>query len=326
MKLAMVVPPQMPCPPPGYGGVERVCDVLVRGLIELGNTVDLYAGPNSTCPATNLIMGKNRNIIQGEQELVSLLKPKQKEYDCIIDSAACHFTSMMVSRPTVAFMTGDAYLKYPHHEIHNRIYVSREYAEECGCFTHPYINNVICNDPENEYQLGDGSGGYSLVYSTIGVQKGVHLAARASERAGMGLVVAGPMQDHNYWNSWCNFPHVKYVGVVNDMKSKLDLLMNARVLYFMSVCGEGDALTPKEAMACGTPVVATIRNGIRSFLEPHINGYFASYTDKAAEVTWLAAALDRNLVRESALEKLDPKPKAKRLEQLCKQASMGLRW
>ena len=326
MNLAIISPPQMPCPPAGYGGVERVCDVMVRELIELGHTVDLYAGPGSTCPATNLILSKDSNLINGERELVNLIKPKISSYDCIIDSAACHMTSLMISKKTVAIMTGDAYVKYPHHEVPNRIYVSREYAEECGCPKHPYINNVICKEPAKEYLLGDGSGGYALVFSNIGVQKGVHLAARASANAGIGLIVAGPIQDHNYWNSWCNFPTVKYAGVVNDMKTKLDLLMNAKVMYFMSTCGEGDALTPKEAMACGTPVVATIRNGIRSFLEPYINGYFASYADEAAEATWLAAALDRTLVRESALEKLDPKPKAKRLAQLCEQVSMGREW
>ena len=328
MKLAMISPAQCSTPPVGYGGIERVCDIMVRELMELGHTVDLYAGPGSTCPATNLYMSQSSNLIQGEKELAEMVKSNQDKYNCIIDSGACHFTSLIIqsTTPRVALMTGDAYRKYPHYELLNRIYVSKEYAEEMDAINNPYINNVISKNPEKDFPLGDGSGGYAAVYSTIGVQKGVHIAVKASMIAGLRLKVAGPIQDYSYWNGWCKAPNVEYIGVITKHEDKIKFLGDARLLFFMSTCGEGDALTPKEAMACGTPVVATPQNGIKSFLEPAINGFYAMFPDDAAKMAWAASSLDRKLVRQSALEKLDPKPKAIRLAYQCERAFMGATW
>ena len=47
MKITVTVDPYIPIPPEHYGGIERVVDFLVRGLLGRGHEVTLFAHPDS---------------------------------------------------------------------------------------------------------------------------------------------------------------------------------------------------------------------------------------------------------------------------------------
>jgi hypothetical protein len=47
MKVAMLAPPWIPVPPPGYGGIEQVLALLAAELTERGNHVTLFAAPGT---------------------------------------------------------------------------------------------------------------------------------------------------------------------------------------------------------------------------------------------------------------------------------------
>src|SRR6266568_7395194 len=51
MRIAITADPEVPVPPLFYGGIERVIDLLVRGLKERGHSVTLFAHPDSRSPA-----------------------------------------------------------------------------------------------------------------------------------------------------------------------------------------------------------------------------------------------------------------------------------
>ena len=47
----MVAPPWIPVPPPGYGGIKAVVDLLCHGLVARGHDVTLFAAPGSRSAA-----------------------------------------------------------------------------------------------------------------------------------------------------------------------------------------------------------------------------------------------------------------------------------
>ena len=51
LKIAVTVDPMLPVPPVEYGGIERVVEFVVNGLVERGHAVTLYAHPESHCKA-----------------------------------------------------------------------------------------------------------------------------------------------------------------------------------------------------------------------------------------------------------------------------------
>src|SRR4029079_8587178 len=51
MRVAMLAPPWIPVPPPGYGGIEQVIALLATELTERGNDVTLFAAPGTRSTA-----------------------------------------------------------------------------------------------------------------------------------------------------------------------------------------------------------------------------------------------------------------------------------
>src|SRR5918997_1521410 len=47
LSIALLGPPWIPIPPPGYGGIELVLALLADGLVDAGHDVTLYAAPGS---------------------------------------------------------------------------------------------------------------------------------------------------------------------------------------------------------------------------------------------------------------------------------------
>ncbi|RYG54591.1 MAG: glycosyltransferase family 4 protein, partial [Chitinophagaceae bacterium] len=59
MKVLLTADPEIPVPPTLYGGIERILDVLVKGYVERGHQVTLFAHPDSQVPC-RLIGWKGR--------------------------------------------------------------------------------------------------------------------------------------------------------------------------------------------------------------------------------------------------------------------------
>lgn len=51
LNIAMLAPPWIPVPPPGYGGVEQVVELLAAELVNRGHRVTLFAAPGSESTA-----------------------------------------------------------------------------------------------------------------------------------------------------------------------------------------------------------------------------------------------------------------------------------
>ena len=100
---------------------------------------------------------------------------------------------------------------------------------------------------------------YFLYLGRLTEEKGIHLAIEAAKAANVPLVIAGRSYlSEGYWHSQIE-PHidgkmVSYVGEA-DFNKKIDLLKNAKALFFPTQYDEIFGLVMIEAMACGTPVI-----------------------------------------------------------------------
>src|ERR1035441_3035229 len=47
LRIAVLAPPWIPVPPPAYGGIEAVVDLLCEALVARGHDVTLFAAPGS---------------------------------------------------------------------------------------------------------------------------------------------------------------------------------------------------------------------------------------------------------------------------------------
>jgi glycosyltransferase involved in cell wall biosynthesis len=149
-------------------------------------------------------------------------------------------------------------------------------------------------------------GDYLLFLGRMLADKGPAEAIRIAQVAGMPLVLAGPAED-GYdiaADPAIDGKRVRYVGRV-DPQERNRLLAGAAALLFPVVYPETFGLVLIEAMACGTPVVASALGAVPEIVEGGVTGLTAPSWEGLAELVAPAAALDRAVVRRTAEERWD---------------------
>jgi glycosyltransferase involved in cell wall biosynthesis len=98
-------------------------------------------------------------------------------------------------------------------------------------------------------------------------EKGPHHAIAAAQETGQRLLIAGKLREpweHSYFEQAVR-PHlgskIEFTGEAGHTE-KVRLLRDARAVLFPVDWEEPFGLVPIEAMACGTPVVATRRGAV----------------------------------------------------------------
>ncbi len=137
-------------------------------------------------------------------------------------------------------------------------------------------------------------------------EKAPHLAIDAARRAGMPLLLAGPVLDAAYVDREVRprlGDDVRHVGHL-DQQALCALVGSASVAVVTPDWEEPYGLVAAEAMACGTPVAALDRGAMREVVVEG-GGVLADPRDPAAlAAAMLAAArLDRDRVRRTAVER-----------------------
>jgi glycosyltransferase involved in cell wall biosynthesis len=142
-----------------------------------------------------------------------------------------------------------------------------------------------------------------VVFGRIHPDKGTADAIEIARRTGRRLVLCGPVHDAEYFAERVE-PHidgdrVTYLGSVGP-DERASVLGGAAVLLHPIHFEEPFGLSVVEAMACGTPVVAYRRGSMPEVIDEGVTGFAVGDEDAAVAAVPLAAALDRDVVRETA--------------------------
>lgn len=288
LNIAVTADPELPVPPLHYGGIERIVDMLVRGLLARGHDVTLFAHRESSCP-TALIpwpgassadrwhtarntMTLARGAAAGRFDIVHsfsrlayllpilpLAMPKLMTYQREVTRetvARAH----RLSRGSLAFTAVSRAMMKP--------------VADVGDW-HLVYNGV----PLASYDASDAvAGDAPLVFlGRIERIKGPHVAIEVARRTGRPLVIAGNVPDgHRDWFEAHVAPaidgvHVRYVGPVDDM-AKNALLRSAAAFLMPILWDEPFGIVMAEAMACGTPVIGFGRGSVPEVVEDGVTG------------------------------------------------------
>jgi glycosyltransferase involved in cell wall biosynthesis len=147
-------------------------------------------------------------------------------------------------------------------------------------------------------------GDYLLFLGRMIPDKGPVDAVRIAEQADLPIVLAGPSSEYfaEAVQPLVNNRWVRYVGRVGP-EERNRLLAGAAALVFPNSYTEPFGLVMVEAMACGTPVVATALGAAPEIVEPGVSGLVGATPEDLAELVGPAMALDRRRVRQRAVER-----------------------
>ena len=316
MRIAIVTPPWLPVPPLRYGGTEQVVDALARGLYADGHEVLLFATGDSTCAvpvAWALPRARGTEELDVATELAHVIHAyniaRAWGADVIHDHTLCG--------PAYARRDGIPIVATNHgpfeHELAT-LYraVSEEVAvvaishAQAAAATSTRIAAVIHHGIDvDSLPMGRGDGGYSLFLGRMCPTKGVDIAVRVARASGIPLVIAAKMAEpaeRRYFEREVApllGAGVEYVGEV-DTSQKRRLLAGARCLLNPIRWPEPFGMVMIEALAAGTPIVATPCGSVPEIVKEGVTGFVrASPRDLAAAVV-AVDRLDRDACRAAA--------------------------
>jgi glycosyltransferase involved in cell wall biosynthesis len=155
---------------------------------------------------------------------------------------------------------------------------------------------------------GDGGGGYACFLGRMNPSKGVREAALVARQAGVPLRIGAKMQEKNereYFEG-AVAPllnrEVEYLGELNT-DEKYQLLGQASVLLNPIQWPEPFGLVMIEALAAGTPVVATSAGAAPEIVDDGVTGYLRDGIDGLAASLVETGSLDRGRCRQEALRR-----------------------
>jgi len=307
----MLAPIAWRTPPRHYGPWEQVVSLLTEGLVAQGVAVTLFATADSVTNAQLVSVcpsgyEEDRTIDAKVWEALHIAEAFERatEFDLIHN----HFDflplvfSRLVRTPVVTTIHGfssprilPVYRKYNRH-VH---YVAISQADRSPELT--YLGTIhhgidlraftFCHSPED----------YLLFFGRIHPDKGAKEAIEIAHAAGRRLVMAGIVQDQDYFQREIapavNGDAVQYVGS-GGPEARDRLLGHAYALLHPITFAEPFGLSVVEAMACGTPTIAFAKGSIPEIVRDVEAGVLVSDITPAVDAVNRIGSVSRRRGRQ----------------------------
>jgi glycosyltransferase involved in cell wall biosynthesis len=284
-------------PPRDYGPWEQVASTLTEGLVALGHDVTLFATADSITTAALHAEAprgyeEDRSLDAKVWEGLHNAAAFERAADFDVLSNQFDFLpltySRLVTTPIVTTIHGFSSERIvPVYRAYDDIgrYVAISDADRHPALT--YDATIHHGIDLSAFTFQPGPGTYLLFLGRIHPDKGPHVAIEVARSVGLPLVIAGIVQDEDYFHALVE-PHlgregISYVGPVAPTERDA-LLGGALALVHLIGFAEPFGLSVVESLATGTPVIAfrlgsmpeLIVHGTTGFLVDDVAGALAA--------------------------------------------------
>jgi len=294
-RIAVTADPELPVPPRLYGGIERIIDLLVRGLMSEGHEVTLFAHPDSRVPC-RLVPYRGarsqsaRDTLRNTWTISSVVA--REGFDLVHSFGRIAYLLPLLSRPVPKLMTYQREVTprsvaWSHRLSRGTLHFSAISRWMTTGVAHLANWHLVYNGvPTSAYAATTKvAADAPLVFlGRIEHIKGTHLAIEIARRTGRRLVIAGnvPVGHEPYFEQRVR-PHVDgckvtYIGPVDDA-AKNELLGKAAAFLMPILWDEPFGIVMAEAMACGTPVLGLNRGAVPEVVEHGVTGFVEESVD-----------------------------------------------
>ena len=327
LSIAMLAPPWIPIPPPGYGGVEQVIDLLAAELIRRGHSVTLFAAPETRSPAEVKTMLDSSHPDEIQMSIYEADHVARAFEDIDAAAAGGHPYDIVHDHAGfTAFAFADRLETPMVHTLHGPFTreTSAFYARNAGKAAALALSEYQRSQapPEldvpavvynpivvDDFPFRADKEDYLLFIGRMNDDKGPQRAISAARRAERRLLLAGPVQpgQEEFFSTQVE-PHlggeeIEYIGEIGE--EKLDLYARAAALLMPIRWPEPFGLVMTEAMACGTPVIAFPEGSATEIVLDGETGFIVDDEEAMGEAVKRLDSIDPNRCRESASERFD---------------------
>lgn len=282
LRIAQLVLPWIPLPPPGYAGTERVVYHLTEALVKRGHEVTLVAsGDSKTSARLEAVLphalGLQADVKAAQAGSFYPLMHVARCFELAGEFDIIHSHAQFLALP---FAAG---CKTPSVHTFHRVYAFTNQDEEdlvmrYGKFNFTSISNAQ-RIPGVNFVATVYNGVDTTVYKPtekptrdylfwagrVIDKKGPIEAILVAKKLGMNLVMAGEVTEPAYFETVIK-PHIDGVKIQlaqHETRESIAILyQNAKVTVIPTKWNEPFGLVPVESMACGTPVVSYANGGV----------------------------------------------------------------
>lgn len=310
MKLAILGPISWLTPPRHYGAWETVVSNLSEGLVARGYDVTLFATADSRTNARLHAVAprpysEDHHLEPKVWEFLHISEAMEHaaEFDLIHNNY--DFMPLTYSRliPTPMLTTVHGFSLDQFRIVYRKYrddayFVSISDADRDAYL--PYVATVYNGVRLQDFTFETDPADYTTFIGRIHPDKGVHLAIDVAQRAGMRLIIAGIIQDQEYFETMV-LPRlgdgVEFVGPVGP--SERDRLFGGAVASFhMTTIPERFGLAMAESMATGTPVIGTNLGSVREVVAHEETGFVVDSVEDATAALARIGEISRDACRE----------------------------
>jgi len=316
MRVAMLSPVAWRTPPRHYGPWERFVSLLTEALVEKGVDVTLFATADSKTRARLHAVcergyEEDKSIDPKVWECLHISEVFERAGDFDLIHNSFDFLPLtysgLVSIPVLTTIHGFSSPKIlPVYRKYNGkvFYVSISDADRSHELD--YIAAIHHGIDLENFTFRPEGGDYLLFFGRIHNDKGAREAIEIAKRAGRKLVIAGVIQDQEYFEQWIK-PHIdgeriSYVGSAGP-ELRDELLGDAYALLHPINFDEPFGFSVVESMACGTPVIAMNRGSMPELIENGVNGLLVSSVEEAVDAVEKVEKIDRAHCRKVVEER-----------------------
>jgi glycosyltransferase involved in cell wall biosynthesis len=320
MRIAMIAPIAWRTPPRHYGPWELVTSLLTEALVARGVDVTLFATRDShtagrldgVVPAPYCEDASIDAKVWEYRHLSYVFEQAAKDpgrFDLIHNQAdfPAHAFAPLVDTPMVTTIHGFSSERIlpMYKPFEDRIH----YVAISDADRHPdlkYAATIHHGIPIDAFAFDPVGSEDLLFFGRIHPDKGAAEAIAAASASGRRLDLYGIVQDETYARD-AVMPHVDgvrvaYHGPVGGA-ARVRALGGARALLHLINFAEPFGLSVIEAIACGTPVIATRRGSMPELIADGVNGFLVDTPSEAVAAIGRAGELDRAAVRASVAER-----------------------
>jgi glycosyltransferase involved in cell wall biosynthesis len=170
-----------------------------------------------------------------------------------------------------------------------------------------HIEKIIPNGIDlDRFRPSKKKGTYAVAMGRICPAKGFHLALDAAEQAGVKLIIAGKVfhypEHHEYFETQVRprlSQSARFIGPVGGAR-KSQLLAGAKCLLVPSLAPETSSLVAMEALASGTPVIASRVGALEEIVNHGKTGFLVRSAEEMPDAIALADSISPDVCRREA--------------------------
>ena len=313
-KIAVLSPVAWRTPPRAYGAWETVASNITEGLVARGWDVTVFATKESITNAkleaiieTGYEEDKTQIPKVSECLHISFCMEQADRFDLIhnnFDYLPLTYTHL-IKTPMLTtihgFSSPDILRVYRNYK--DAYYVSISDSDRDSELS--YLATVYNGIDLSNLTFRPTPGDKLVHYGRIHPDKGTHLAIETAQKAGIDLIIAGIIQDQDYFDNLLK-PHIndstiRFIGPINPPQRDA-LLKEALAVLHLNTIPERFGLVMAESNAAGVPVIAMDLGSCREVISDNKTGFLVNNVDKAVEAVAKIDSIDHKDCRRHVEE------------------------